>query len=209
MRAVIRKKEGERGREPSTRFVGTPQRLEVQRIGLVAHLLPIGPPGGVRVRWLAAGRLEPYLGALGHLVALREGRLAYLHIHPLPAQVHGLRFTRCSRARAATGSPCSSATGEDTHSALHHGGLTLTPSNKGGWERNHGSLCYLAPTTIFMVIASACGDYSERRNPVHPSSGSYTEHLYPSAACDGAVPGNLALWHVVLGSGHRLPALIF
>ncbi|WP_458208634.1 hypothetical protein [Haladaptatus sp. NG-SE-30] len=27
-------------------------------------------------------QLEPYLGALGHLVALREGDLAYLHIHP-------------------------------------------------------------------------------------------------------------------------------
>jgi hypothetical protein len=26
--------------------------------------------------------LEPYLGALGHLVALREGDLAFLHIHP-------------------------------------------------------------------------------------------------------------------------------
>jgi len=26
--------------------------------------------------------LEPYLGALGHLVALREGDLAYLHAHP-------------------------------------------------------------------------------------------------------------------------------
>ncbi|WP_208009840.1 heavy-metal-associated domain-containing protein [Nesterenkonia sphaerica] len=26
--------------------------------------------------------LEPYLGALGHLVALREGDLAYLHVHP-------------------------------------------------------------------------------------------------------------------------------
>jgi hypothetical protein len=32
-----------------------------------------------------AGRpadLEPYLGAYGHLVALREGDLAYLHVHP-------------------------------------------------------------------------------------------------------------------------------
>jgi hypothetical protein len=26
--------------------------------------------------------LEPYLGAYGHLVALREGDLAYLHVHP-------------------------------------------------------------------------------------------------------------------------------
>jgi hypothetical protein len=26
---------------------------------------------------------EPYLGAAGHLVALRDGDLAYLHVHPL------------------------------------------------------------------------------------------------------------------------------
>jgi hypothetical protein len=30
----------------------------------------------------AAARLEPYLGADGHLVALRTGDLAYLHVHP-------------------------------------------------------------------------------------------------------------------------------
>ncbi|WP_320671172.1 hypothetical protein [Patulibacter defluvii] len=29
-----------------------------------------------------APELEPYLGARGHLVALREGDLAYLHVHP-------------------------------------------------------------------------------------------------------------------------------
>jgi hypothetical protein len=30
----------------------------------------------------AVGDLDPYLGALGHLVALREGDLAFLHVHP-------------------------------------------------------------------------------------------------------------------------------
>jgi hypothetical protein len=29
---------------------------------------------------------EPYLGAAGHLVALRDGDLAYLHVHPLGAE---------------------------------------------------------------------------------------------------------------------------
>jgi hypothetical protein len=29
--------------------------------------------------------LQPYLGALGHLVAIRDGDLAYLHVHPLDA----------------------------------------------------------------------------------------------------------------------------
>ena len=39
---------------------------------------------GFRVRHEGAevDDLEPYLGALGHLVALREGDLAYLHVHP-------------------------------------------------------------------------------------------------------------------------------
>ena len=27
-------------------------------------------------------QVEPYLGANGHLVALREGDLAFLHVHP-------------------------------------------------------------------------------------------------------------------------------
>jgi hypothetical protein len=32
---------------------------------------------------------EPYLGAAGHLVALRDGDLAYLHVHPLDDGPHG------------------------------------------------------------------------------------------------------------------------
>jgi hypothetical protein len=39
--------------------------------------------------------LQPYLGAFGHLVALREGDLAYLHVHPHDATGSGpvIRFT--------------------------------------------------------------------------------------------------------------------
>jgi len=33
------------------------------------------------------GDLEPYLGALGHLVAIRASDLAYLHVHPLEERV--------------------------------------------------------------------------------------------------------------------------
>jgi hypothetical protein len=33
--------------------------------------------------------LEPYLGAFGHLVVLREGDLAYIHVHPEPQLVDG------------------------------------------------------------------------------------------------------------------------
>jgi hypothetical protein len=36
--------------------------------------------------------VEPYLGAGGHLVALRQGDLAYLHAHPLAEQAGGLEF---------------------------------------------------------------------------------------------------------------------
>jgi hypothetical protein len=32
--------------------------------------------------------VEPYLGADGHLVALREGDLAYLHVHPVEGAEH-------------------------------------------------------------------------------------------------------------------------
>lgn len=33
-------------------------------------------------------KLEPYLGAFGHLVALRDGDLAYLHVHPHGQEPH-------------------------------------------------------------------------------------------------------------------------
>ena len=43
--------------------------------------------------------LQPYLGAYGHLVVLRDGDLAYLHVHPAapqdgttPAQGPHVRF---------------------------------------------------------------------------------------------------------------------
>lgn len=45
-----------------------------------------GEHSALRLNVSRAGRpvtdLEPYLGAYGHLVALREGDLAYLHVHP-------------------------------------------------------------------------------------------------------------------------------
>jgi hypothetical protein len=42
--------------------------------------------------------LEPYLGAYGHLVALRDGDLAYLHVHP-----HGAAGDRTTPAGPAIG----------------------------------------------------------------------------------------------------------
>ena len=40
----------------------------------------------------AAVEPEPYLGARGHLVALRAGDLAYLHVHPLDGGAPAVRF---------------------------------------------------------------------------------------------------------------------
>ncbi|NML50068.1 hypothetical protein HHL19_10350 [Streptomyces sp. R302] len=45
-----------------------------------------GKPGELRLTVSKGGEpvtdLQPYLGAYGHLVALRQGDLAYLHVHP-------------------------------------------------------------------------------------------------------------------------------
>lgn len=39
-----------------------------------------------------AVRTDPYLGAAGHLVAIRDGDLAYLHVHPLDSGGDEIRF---------------------------------------------------------------------------------------------------------------------
>jgi hypothetical protein len=53
--------------------------------GYVVHLTE-DEPGTLRFKVARDGReitdLQPYLGARGHLVALRDGDLAYLHVHP-------------------------------------------------------------------------------------------------------------------------------
>ncbi|MFE2154747.1 hypothetical protein ACFXAO_32415 [Streptomyces lavendulae] len=55
------------------------------RVDLAGDLAP-GKAGELKLTVSKDGRpvtdLEPYLGAYGHLVALRDGDLAYLHVHP-------------------------------------------------------------------------------------------------------------------------------
>ena len=55
-------------------------------VALEAEGLAPGAGSALTFRVFRDGRpvedLEPYLGARGHLVALREGDLAYLHVHP-------------------------------------------------------------------------------------------------------------------------------
>jgi hypothetical protein len=59
-------------------YEGAPDTRSTQPI-----LVTVTGPGG------RPAALEPYLGAFGHLVVLREGDLAYLHVHPEPQLVDG------------------------------------------------------------------------------------------------------------------------
>ena len=60
-------------------------RTDGYEVALEAHVLDLGDASlvfGVSYDGRPVEDLEPYLGALGHLVALREGDLAFLHVHP-------------------------------------------------------------------------------------------------------------------------------
>ncbi|GAA0794969.1 hypothetical protein [Spirilliplanes yamanashiensis] len=51
---------------------------------------------------VAGAQLEPYLGAFGHLVVLREGDLGYVHVHPEEQLVDGaLKFWLTAPSRGA------------------------------------------------------------------------------------------------------------
>jgi hypothetical protein len=60
-------------------------RVDGYTVELAGDLLP-GRASPVTLTVTRDGQpvtdLQPYLGAYGHLVALREGDLAYLHVHP-------------------------------------------------------------------------------------------------------------------------------
>ena len=61
-------------------------RVDGYEVELDAGTLIAGAASSLTFRIAQQGQdveeLEPYLGALGHLVALREGDLAFLHVHP-------------------------------------------------------------------------------------------------------------------------------
>jgi len=59
-------------------YAGTPQTGSTQPLLMTVN----GPDGKPAV-------LEPYLGAFGHLVVLREGDVGYVHVHPEPQLVDG------------------------------------------------------------------------------------------------------------------------
>ncbi|MEU5611858.1 hypothetical protein ACI2L4_34910 [Streptomyces sparsogenes] len=64
---------------------GTTARVDGYEVGLGGALTP-GEDGELTLTVSRNGRpvrdLQPYLGAYGHLVALRSGDLGYLHVHP-------------------------------------------------------------------------------------------------------------------------------
>ncbi|AGL14365.1 hypothetical protein [Actinoplanes sp. N902-109] len=59
-------------------YAGTPQTSSTQPV-----LVTVRDQSG------APAKLEPYLGAYGHLVVLREGDVGYVHVHPEPALADG------------------------------------------------------------------------------------------------------------------------
>ena len=59
-------------------YAGTPQTGATQPVLMTVT----GPDGKPAV-------LEPYLGAFGHLIVLREGDVGYVHVHPEPEPVGG------------------------------------------------------------------------------------------------------------------------
>src|SRR3546814_3056298 len=58
--------------------------------------------------------LQPYLGAYGHLVALREGDLAYLHVHPEGASPSGPDQLSGPHVQFATSAPTPGRSEEHT-----------------------------------------------------------------------------------------------
>jgi hypothetical protein len=74
--------------EPATTAAADGYQVTVEPTGLAG-----GRTGSLTFRVARDGQpvtdLEPYLGARGHLVALREGDLAYLHVHPTDAATEG------------------------------------------------------------------------------------------------------------------------
>lgn len=70
---------------PSTHQPNRTAEIDGYRVELAGDLIPgQSSPVTLTVSKDAAAvtDLQPYLGAYGHLVALREGDLAYLHVHP-------------------------------------------------------------------------------------------------------------------------------
>lgn len=73
--------------------VASTGRAETYDVKLDNHEVRVGSETVLRFRIGRSGKpvkaLQPYLGAAGHLVAIREDDLAYLHVHPLDSSGTG------------------------------------------------------------------------------------------------------------------------
>ena len=106
-------------RAPTASTDGYDVRLERRRAAR-------GPRAALRFTVSRGGRpvreIQPYLGARGHLVALRQGDLAYLHVAPRGARATPparFRSRPTSSRRAPTACSCSSrSTGSSTPRAF-------------------------------------------------------------------------------------------
>jgi hypothetical protein len=98
---------GEYAPEPLPAAVATAE-VDGHTVALVGELVPgeeseldlTVTRGGVPVT-----DLQPYLGAAGHLVALRAGDLAYLHVHPVDSPAAGATAAAGPTVRFATTAP--------------------------------------------------------------------------------------------------------
>ena len=98
-------------------------------------------------RGATAAAVEPYLGANGHLVALRQGDMAYLHVHPEPAHDAGsvpfvVRFPSIGRYRLFFDFQVGGIvrTADFTVDVTEHGaGENPAPATTGGGHDPHGS----------------------------------------------------------------------
>jgi len=82
--------------------------------------------------------LQPYLGAFGHLVVLRDGDLAYLHAHPVD-EADGATATSGPHVRFATTAP--SAGDYRLFLDFKHDGVVRTAAftvSAGAHEESHG-----------------------------------------------------------------------
>jgi hypothetical protein len=86
-------------------------------------------------------RTDPYLGAAGHLVAIRDGDLAYLHVHPLDRDGHEVRFAAEFPSAGTYRLFLDFAHGGRVHTAAFTVEVpdAAAPSAASGAEEDHGS----------------------------------------------------------------------
>jgi hypothetical protein len=89
----------------------------------------------------SATGLEPYLGQPAHLFAIRQGDLAYTHLHPV-AEVSSATFAFTGPLNPAPiGCSSNSGTGRCHHCRVHGGaamtGSALTPALRSSTSTSH------------------------------------------------------------------------